>query len=230
MTDFVDRLLGRSGLAPIRPLLPTLFEPATRGDVDEPLPMGVFTNSPAAGAPAEPGAHQDWVSPEQAPLPASTPMSSSAPLRPPLAAVNRVETAPVTDHPQVVRATSHREQAHPSQPAAIAAHQRAVTVHPDRPPPPAVLSTPPTPSTGWPDHPVVQQSPAVNRRHTTGHPRSLPQPVARSSQQDREPDVHISIGRVEIKATPPAAAPPRRQDTRRRPQLTLDDYLRSRES
>ncbi|MEY2159914.1 hypothetical protein [Rhodanobacter sp. FW106-PBR-LB-2-11] len=41
-----------------------------------------------------------------------------------------------------------------------------------------------------------------------------------------KPAVHVSIGRLEVRAAPPASAPPRRRDG---PQPgSLDDYLRQR--
>ncbi|MCV7070111.1 hypothetical protein H7H73_06005 [Mycobacterium rufum] len=53
--------------------------------------------------------------------------------------------------------------------------------------------------------------------------------VVASRDPASEPDVHISIGRVEIMAAPSPPNPARHATTQRRPQLTLDDYLKSRE-
>ena len=44
-SDFVDRILGRSEASGIRPLVPTMFEPAKRRTAAEPLTIGVFTDT-----------------------------------------------------------------------------------------------------------------------------------------------------------------------------------------
>jgi len=57
-----------------------------------------------------------------------------------------------------------------------------------------------------------------------------PLPRARGAQPApaREPEVHVTIGRVEVRATAEAASPPRREASRPAPALPLDDYLRHR--
>jgi hypothetical protein len=53
-------------------------------------------------------------------------------------------------------------------------------------------------------------------------------PQALASQRNSEPDIYVTIGRVEVRATPPPTPPERRRST---PQhMTLDEYLRRRTS
>ncbi|MBB4677903.1 hypothetical protein [Crossiella cryophila] len=47
-------------------------------------------------------------------------------------------------------------------------------------------------------------------------------------RQPRRPTVHISIGRIEIRAQQPEPAKPPRTNGSRRDVLELDDYLRTR--
>ena len=44
---------------------------------------------------------------------------------------------------------------------------------------------------------------------------------------EQRPIVRVTIGRIDVRATPPAA-PPRKSSTRSEPKLTLDSYLKSR--
>jgi len=80
------------------------------------------------------------------------------------------------------------------------------------------------------DHPVPHtvSKPILppTRARTAGPARVVAQRAPRAA----EPDVRISIGRVEIKAAP-APAPAHGQNPvqgPKRPQLSLDDYLRAR--
>jgi hypothetical protein len=70
-------------------------------------------------------------------------------------------------------------------------------------------------------HPVAASVPSAAR---------VPVPPPTRSAARREPsapDVHISIGRVEVRAATEPVVPPRRE-RRAEPLLSLDDYLRSR--
>lgn len=251
MTDFVDSLLGRSELASIRPLLPTLFEPMPRGDVDEQLPIeaftnlpadtsaelsapqeaapGTFTNPPAAGPTPEPNSFQNFVPREQTLLSASTPRPG-APLRAPLVVPNRDEAEPAPCQPDVIRAETDRGRAQHHHSVTPQTSSRVVTEQSDLQNPPVNTSTSPmspAPQIGLPRAPMVPETP---RRRAAEPAGGSPHAAVRSRDRSREPDVHISIGRVEIKASPPAAVPQRPKKTQKRPQLTLDDYLKSRES
>jgi hypothetical protein len=200
MTDFVDRLLGMSDLPAIRPLLPTLFEPLRRGDADTPLPIGVFTDTPR-GADAGPAPDRGPEAQTQAP-----PMSLPEPLG---ASVRADDPAPV------VHMKSYHSETHHHHPGAAASAPRS-----DPPPPTVAISLPS-------EHAVVQSLPAVSGEHTR-HDSSPGHRRTSRREHVREPDVHISIGRVEIKATQGKSAANPRQQADKRPQLTLDEYLRGR--
>jgi hypothetical protein len=77
---------------------------------------------------------------------------------------------------------------------------------------------------------VTPTTPMTEHDRFHGRTNAFQQAFAQQRDRLREPDVHISIGRVEIKAAAPTTAPARRADSARRPQLTLDDYLKSRGS
>ncbi len=58
-------------------------------------------------------------------------------------------------------------------------------------------------------------------------------PIALAPRQPNEPAteqpiVRVTIGRIEVRATPSPAAPPRRPPARSEPSLTLDGYLKER--
>jgi hypothetical protein len=120
------------------------------------------------------------------------------------------------------------------------------TPPPDRSAPPGSPTRPVRPETRQVD-PIVDPTPVYrNTTHVVpaaaeparGHPvRPVPErarptgttPGARPvTRRDRapEPVVHISIGRIEVRATQETA--PRRDQPRRQPALNLDDYLRKR--
>lgn len=63
-------------------------------------------------------------------------------------------------------------------------------------------------------------------------PAVLPAPrIVSNTVVNSEPTVHITIGRVDVRAiAPPQPAQPRPPEKPRRPQLTLDEYLRNRGS
>jgi len=71
-------------------------------------------------------------------------------------------------------------------------------------------------------HPVA----AVVRHDTPERPAARTVSPVRHQESAAEPTVHISIGRVEVKAVAPA--PPRRPEKGRRTAPSLDDYLRDR--
>jgi hypothetical protein len=72
--------------------------------------------------------------------------------------------------------------------------------------------------------PQIAPMPGYEQRSEHFTPRIDDKPaIAASSTQ---PTIHVSIGRVEVRATPPPAAPVRKPSSR--PTLSLDDYLRGR--
>ncbi len=230
MIDFVDRMLGRSAGSVIRPLLPTLYEPITRG-TDEPLPLGVFTESAGQSADAEPTAvdglsapQLDYAAQETPELPAPSQNAVSAPAAPQRRVEHPREAAPHPASPTssaALAAPPHRSPADPLD-------SRARREQPELPGPsapgPAVMPTPAHRTSVTPPVSVATHESFIER------PSAFQQAFVQERARTREPDVHISIGRVEIKTAAPTAPPPRRVDSARRPQLTLDDYLKSRGS
>jgi hypothetical protein len=104
---------------------------------------------------------------------------------------------------------------------------------PIRPPDPVHHAHPVRPAAAddQPLHPAhsAYSTVSATRRDQPVRPAAVPLPPAsrRSSRMAAEPTVHISIGRVEVKATAEPAAP-KRAEQPRRPVLSLDDYLRGR--
>ncbi|MFD9894247.1 hypothetical protein ACFWY9_33275 [Amycolatopsis sp. NPDC059027] len=250
MTDFANRLLGRAGGATIRPLLPTLFEPVTAREPEPLPPMGAVspdrphrTDETETAAPARP---QD-ASPAEPLSRMATPAPAAAPREPravpppsPVAGLpitsrestvdehlvvppGRVPEAPVVAGTRTVPRempiplrhsgtrpvpVTTREMAEPvSYP--VVAPDRTVEPRPDEPPDVARNAERPT-------------VPARRSRKAA--------PVARQAEPAAEPVVHISIGRVEVKATaePGKNAAPQRKETPKQPVLGLAEYLRER--
>ncbi|MBF6336860.1 hypothetical protein IU450_13315 [Nocardia abscessus] len=232
MTDFVDRLLGRGGTAAIRPLIPALFEPLPVRRGDEPLEMGTFTDTsrdePVGAATESVGAPGRDPRPVRVvemrePLPADRPR----PIR-----VIEHELRPDERPPRTV------EQVRPG--LARPVTTREPTTQPqsrEQPPPHTPLDAPTVPSPPRPSETV----PAVHAKPRRNQPVSSPAPLAASAApvtrraaatragRAPEPEVRISIGRVEIRSVAAATEPTRRSDPPRRPNLSLDDYLRDRD-
>lgn len=89
---------------------------------------------------------------------------------------------------------------------------------------------------GMPFAPAARPGPSGDRAHTSHSVRPAVTPLAATAPpregrapgtpQAAEPVVRITIDRLEVRAAPPPAAPPR--SAPRRPQLSLDEYLRGR--
>jgi hypothetical protein len=94
---------------------------------------------------------------------------------------------------------------------------------------------PPGPRAEPPPAPALDRVPAAP---VTGIRRERPRPAATGERPANDPTeagtVHVSIGRIEVRAAQPAAPPrpmpePPPPPTPRAPTLSLDDYLRRRE-
>lgn len=76
-----------------------------------------------------------------------------------------------------------------------------------------------------PPLPVMLTTPAAPQ---VSPPRRRPGPSPTAQAQPAKPDVHISIGRIEVLATPAAAPTSREPRTATSPVIGLDDYLAER--
>ncbi len=115
--------------------------------------------------------------------------------------------------------TAPVDRAHHTAPPPPPASQRPATAHPVRP------LAPPAPG-GSPDRPRPRRSGKTDapRRPDRRSRGTLPAPDA---EQPAETVVHISIDRLEVRAADRAPAAPA-TGSRRRPMLSLDEYLRGR--
>lgn len=271
MSDFVNRLLGRTDAAPVRPLVPSRFEPATSLARDEPLPL----SPEVAVSPPRPPVVPSLAGPVELETEPTAPRPESADRGEPPVRVEYVEVpaAPDPVAPQPVPApvaTTPEAPAHrpvpfdapraPTVPARSSAVRRlAAASAPAVPKPPAVPVAPARPARvdplPQPDVPVPARAadpvdtpaqPAVptasaepetpaapvgtatpTRAHPVGPPAAstwLP-PKATAAKPDPEPVVHITIGRVEVKAAA-EPTPSSRRAPHRRAALGLDEYLR----
>ena len=244
MSDFIDRLAARaigSGAA-LAPRLPSLFEPLQRAPVmamaDEgeapvrardtgpkPPAASAATPPPRPRMPAhaliEPRTARTAPA-EQAPLPLPGRAATDtphAPTPPPRAA------APVramAAEPSRVTPVSERTAARPS-PVSPRESRIAPSRHEAAHPPTAAGALLPVPA---PVFATTNGLPASSQLGRAAMCRPRDVPAGRASRTSSEPVVHVSIGRLEVRAAPAVATPPRRRDG---PQPgSLDDYLRQR--
>lgn len=139
--------------------------------------------------------------------------SHAQPKSPPLSLRPQEEAAPSFDDPEPVNIASPRERIGPP---------RERMANPE-PPTPERLSSPiPAMNRITPSRIVAESQSALRV-----------QPVARSPrihhQSPSAPDVHITIGRIEVRAVPTAEPPPRGRSVAPTGVMNLDDYLRRRD-
>jgi hypothetical protein len=244
MSDFLDRLAARAigGESMLAPRLPSLFEPlqptpiipsAEAGDArardpgktsERPV-TPVVARQPSAGA-VEPIRQNTphLMSPVRAA--SSEPASAAAIPRDPAG-----PPAPVTS--AALRVARVERFAEPVRSEDLSKAQPPLTVQPwttriaaDQPeakPAPVAGSLWPAPEPVF-SRPGAPSEPLRSGRATASSSRAAQ--VGRSSETAGEPVVHVSIGRLEVRAAPSAAAPLRRRPG---PQpASLDDYLRQR--
>ncbi|HVO10135.1 MAG TPA: hypothetical protein VMX54_05215 [Vicinamibacteria bacterium] len=106
-------------------------------------------------------------------------------------------------------------------PAPAVSAPKAIALEPRRP---AELAAAPRP-----DHPLAPRAPtAPPPLHVPGRTAARQAPAPRAPAPEPPPVVHVTIGRVEVRAEPPAVAPPARAPRRPAAHLALEDYLRRR--
>lgn len=250
MTGFFESLAARArGEAPaVRPRLPGIFESATAAEPFEQMEVFVETAEPAPAAPVQAApmateikvrrevADRVIAAPAPAPepvrteatLPAAvlTPVAASAPSRSVAEAVqprtvpSRDPSPPPVPTPvQVTADRGRREDAPPvaHQPAPASrddATMRAVSAVTPVGPPPSLA--PPARSSARDIVPQVARA----------RPAQTP-PVARPEPRREETTVHVSIGRIEVRAVQPTPEA-RPREPAKSAVMSLDDYLRTR--
>jgi len=244
MSDFLDRLAARAmgSEAMLAPRLPSLFEPlqstpimplaetrdARARDADR-TPETVAT--PAAVRP--PSAHA--VEPIRRSAPPAMSPDRTAPSEPASAAAIARDVAgpPAPVASAVLRGSMVERSAEPVRSEDLSKARTSSTVQPRRTRIEAAQpEAKPAPVAGslWPaPEPVFSRPDASSEPARSGRATASPLRAAKvgsSSETAAEPVVHVSIGRLEVRAAPSAAAPLRRRSG---PQpASLDDYLRQR--
>ncbi|WP_447736818.1 hypothetical protein [Rhodanobacter soli] len=241
MSDFLDRLAARAigSETTLAPRLPSLFEPLQRAPIMPPADVGEAPPDRRDAVPAM------RAVPVEAPTSATPASTSARPAAAPVMPIERVAAGPASAATSAAR--------HASAPPIVG--ERAATPAVDRPAAPSVSVRPAMPASPLPVQPrqarvapdrqqtartpapngVLLPAPAPVFAATLAAPARSGRTVAARAAAARtegkadaagEPVVHVSIGRLEVRAAPAAAAPPRRRDG---PQPgSLDDYLRQR--
>ena len=253
MSDFLSNLVSRSadGVPPVLPRVPALFEPDPRDATPDRHEAAAALLVPARWSVpqtvAQPSAvAPPWLAISAAPAPpaaaavapaaprvvsVSPEHRTSAPTAPRVVSVSPEHVVVVERRSPRLTATSLPQQsgaalAEPQQPAS------ALPVEPLRER--TVPTTAPLPSAD----PVAEARPVtppliafvqpVDRQAAVQFIASQTAPQATSAPHAPQPIVHVSIGRVEVRAAP--QAPARGAGDRTRPTvISLDEYLRSSE-
>jgi hypothetical protein len=246
MSDFLDRLAARAigSETALAPRLPSLFEPLQRApimplaDDGEASPRHREAASPSTATPtvapmrsppapvtAVTAAARVAPAPAEAvptPTPASAAPSTLRNVVPPASLAVAPTPSSVAERSMTSPTPPHLAEAYVSLPvqlrqARIAAERRETTV--------------PSPSNGVllpAATPVFAAARAADAPGRSIHAAAMHTRVTPTGRRDAasEPVVHVSIGRLEVRAAASAAAPSRR---RAGPQpASLDDYLRQR--
>lgn len=204
--------LGNAPTAPAPTAAPaTLVSPAPATE-PRPTAAAVATATPVAHAPPP----LDRAAETAAAAAGATPAEARA--------SDAFDAEPAGPHSDPMRPARSRidgdDRRPPPLPAAVGNARTADPERPAPPPPPGVALPPSRPG----DDPEPIELPT-----TAASPRSAPPIVAPRGPRERPPDVHVKIGRVEIKSAPPPPTPPRAKSTRAAPMRSLADYLRKRE-
>jgi len=188
--------------------------PAAQGAIVAALPVA---GTPTAALPAPP-APRGWseTAPpwHSIPPPASEPATTAEANRDPLARAVAEPPAPTVSRASAAAMPAAQQAEPPARADAPAAAPVAAMSEPARSERPTVAAHPP------PAPPVAR--PQVRAAPPAAAPTGVPPDAA-------PPTIHVTIGRIEIKATPPATvARPRSVAPAPAPALSLDSYLRGR--
>ena len=246
MSDFLTRLIQRQtgNLPTVQPRPRSMFAPAAdqpslsiidESAMTEPAPVEVLRRAPDAPSRVAPITLS--TSAIDAPLPAETP-------------VGRIQAAPVVQPPHVAEpsptatraegrptrseATSIelqpplRTRSLPAAPAGPEPNRRSAENRPERPGRTEVaagpLMTPPPPlvrSSELRQPPVLSAPPSLRPAEQSGQ-------GPKQDQLNKEPPVHVTIGRIEVTAQSTPAFPKRKTGSRP-PSMSLEDYLARRQ-
>ena len=73
---------------------------------------------------------------------------------------------------------------------------------------------------------ATQMGESVRDIHIRPRTAGMPNPIAESAARSSEPDVHVTIGRIEVRAIPESS--PKRSSRTSSPVMSLEEYLRGR--
>lgn len=238
MTDFLDRLAARAlgGGSLLEPRLPSLFEPVVSAPVVAPtLEMhgGTGRQPPPTVAMAPTRKRETGAIASAVPVAAASSFAPAANAlqRSQIDATAAQPTAGSNDSvPRVTASVLPRPPSHTR-------HQDLRLAEDDVPP--HDVRAPPTPPPRFsaersrgtllpPAAPVFVSSPGANRAPASARAAGRARMAAAVDPQHRagEPVIHVSIGRLEVRAAPAAALPSQRRAEAR--PSSLDDYLRQR--
>lgn len=220
MADFLGRLAERTlGLAEVVQPRPTpLFAPGA--------PLAGESRDLGAGPAASLADAPPLLQPPGVISPASVPPSSPQPVPAPML---RDEAGTV----QLDRRESARSSPTPLSMRLV--HGREVLPEPRRQPTPSASVAPPELPLLVPEHHMGKQPElprmSLSREFSApGQPISRPAAASRRDQLSPEspPSVHVTIGRIEVLAAPPAPQPARPSRGPVQPTLTIEEYVKQR--
>ena len=255
MSDYLSRLVERAGSASpaVRPVVPSLFEPVNGGvtsaaahmargmepgagaghDSEQTDEVGaesrtnregtasIHSISKAAANSEEPQRGEETTERKSADLinvPVATPATRV------FAAESHVLVEPSAESPRPQPAVWPRT-AQPTEPA-----QEQPTVADAKPAFNSLVSAGPKPDTrrAAPTLPFLNPVVAPVPRAPIGRRARARASFAAAADPSPTPTIHVTIGRVEVRAIMPAAPAPQPRVPSSEPKLSLDDYLRSR--
>jgi hypothetical protein len=245
MSDFLDRVAARAigGEATLAPRLPSLFEPSAHTPILPAVQEDGSATANHATSPAEDTLRAvEPLRPPRATSPRPTDASRLASIEPPAArtlapvasvpdratpatarAAPPMPSAPITTRARVPPSESESASAEPAMPLPVQPRQTR-TAPPRAEAAPALVGSLLSPSA--PVFATPRIAPARERVDHASAIRPRAAPDGGHAAPASEPIVHVSIGRLEVRAAPAAAAPARRRDEPR--PASLDDYLRHR--